>query len=49
MKRLLQWIALAALVMSTTSCGIPQLLGRTASNTVKQVGSLAGAAANAAY
>lgn len=49
MKRLLQWIALAALVFSATSCGLPQLLGRTAGNAVKQVGQVAGAAADAAY
>lgn len=49
MKSLLRWIALAVLVLSATSCGFPQLLGRTAGNTVKQVGQLAGAAADAAY
>jgi hypothetical protein len=49
MKRLLQWIALTALVLSSTSCGIPGLLGRTASNTMNKVTQVAGAAADAAY
>ena len=49
MKRLLQWIALAALVFSISSCGIPGMLGRTATNTATKVGSFASAAADAAY
>lgn len=49
MKRLLQYIALAALVFSATSCGIPGLLGRTASNTMNQMKQVANAAASAAY
>jgi hypothetical protein len=49
MKRLLQWISLAALVLSATSCGLPGLLGRTAGNTMNQVKQVAGAAADAAY
>jgi hypothetical protein len=48
-RRLLQWIALTLLVFSATSCGIPQVLGRTAGNTIKQVGQFAGSAADAAY
>jgi hypothetical protein len=35
MKRMIRWIALATLALSTSSCGIPQLLGRTAGNAVK--------------
>lgn len=49
MKRLLQWIALSALVLSATSCGLPGLAGRTVGNTMNQVKQVAGAAANAAY
>lgn len=49
MKRLLRWLALTALVLSATSCGIPGLLGRTASNTMTQVKQVASAAADAAY
>jgi predicted small lipoprotein YifL len=49
MKRFLQWLALTLLVLSATSCGIPGLLGRTASNTMTQVKQVAGAAAAAAY
>ena len=49
MKKPLQWIVLAALVLSATSCGLPGLAGRTVSNTMNQVKQVAGAAANAAY
>lgn len=49
MKRLLQWIALAALVFSAPSCGLPQLLGRTVGNTAQKLGPLMNAAAAAAY
>ena len=41
MKCNLRWLALAAMTLSLSSCGIPQLLGRTISNTVQQVGALA--------
>jgi hypothetical protein len=44
-RRLLQWIVLTALVLSATSCGLPQMLGRTVGNTVNKLGGLAGAAA----
>jgi hypothetical protein len=49
MKRLLQWIALTTLVFSATSCGLPGMVGRTATNTMNKVGSFASAAADAAY
>lgn len=49
MKRLLQWIALTALVICTPSCGIPQLLGRTVSNTVSNVSDFTGSVMDSAY
>jgi hypothetical protein len=49
MKRLLQWLALTALVLSATSCGLPGMVGRTASNTMNQVNQTASAVAGAAY
>jgi hypothetical protein len=48
-RRFIQWFALAALILITPSCGLPGLLGRTASNTMNQVNQVASAAANAAY
>gem|GEM_PF-5537941 len=47
--RLLQWTALTLLVLSSTSCGLPQMLGRTVSNTAQKLGPLMNAAAAAAY
>lgn len=47
MKRLLQWIALAALVLCSNSCGLPQLLGRTAGNAIDTASAWSGAAAAA--
>jgi hypothetical protein len=40
MKRFIQWIALAALVFSLSSCGLPGAVGRTAMNAVKTVGKI---------
>lgn len=42
MKRLLQWIVLAAMLLSLSSCGIPQLAGRTLGNTLNSVGAMGG-------
>lgn len=42
MKRKLQWLALALLVFTMTSCGLPGALVRTAGNLVNTVGGLAG-------
>jgi hypothetical protein len=41
MKRKLQWLALALLVLSMSSCGLPGALVRTAGNLVNTVGGLA--------
>lgn len=49
MKLLLQWIALAVLLFSISSCGLPGMLGRTVSNTTKKLGSAVNTAAAAAY
>ncbi|MDP3851130.1 MAG: hypothetical protein Q8Q59_11545 [Luteolibacter sp.] len=48
MKRLLQWICLTALAFSATSCGLPQMLGRTAGNTLGKLAPLTRAASSAA-
>lgn len=48
-RRLIQSLALASLVLSATSCGLPGMVGRTANNTMNQVKQVAGAAADAAY
>jgi hypothetical protein len=42
MKRLLKWIVLTAMLLSLSSCGIPQLAGRTLGNTLKSVGAMGG-------
>jgi len=41
MKRFLQLTALAAVVFSLNSCGLPAALGRTAGNVVNGVGDMA--------
>jgi hypothetical protein len=41
MKRNLQWLALALLVFTMTSCGLPGALVRSAGNLVNTVGGLA--------
>ena len=40
MKRMLQWIALTALVFSLTSCGLPGAVGRSVGNVFKSVSNL---------
>lgn len=42
MKRILQWIALTAVVLSLTSCGLPGALARTAGNATNSLGGLVG-------
>jgi hypothetical protein len=44
MKRILKWSALAALVISLSSCGIPGALGRSAGTLVNAAGGLVGPA-----
>jgi len=44
MKRLLQWSALAALVFSLSSCGLPAALGRSAGGLVSAAGNAVGPA-----
>jgi hypothetical protein len=41
MKRLLKWSALAALVLSLNSCGLPAALGRSAGSLLNSAGGLA--------
>lgn len=41
MKRYFQLTALAAIVLSLNSCGLPAALGRTAGNLVSGVGDVA--------
>ncbi|MES2922601.1 MAG: hypothetical protein V4819_13700 [Verrucomicrobiota bacterium] len=41
MNRLVQLTALAAIVLSLNSCGLPAALGRTAGNVVNGVGDMA--------
>lgn len=48
-RRFIQWLALATLALSASSCGLPDLLGRTVGNTVNKAGAYAGAAMDAAY
>ncbi len=48
MKRFLQWIALAAAMLSITSCGLPGALARSAGSLYNSLGSLAGPAASVA-
>jgi hypothetical protein len=47
MKRILQWIALTALVFSMTSCGLPGALVRSTGSLLNSVGQLVPAAASA--
>lgn len=47
MKRLLQWILLSVLVLSATSCSLPQMLGRTVGNTIGKLVPLTKAATSA--
>lgn len=48
MKRFLQWVALTALVLSLTSCGLPGAVARSTGNLAKSLGGLVGPAAAAA-
>jgi hypothetical protein len=48
MKRLLQWIALTALVFSLNSCGLPGALIRSTGRLAQAAGGLLGPAAAAA-
>jgi|APGre2960657404_1045060.scaffolds.fasta_scaffold55895_2 hypothetical protein len=42
MQRILQWIALAIVMLSLSSCGLPGALIRSTGNLVKGVGTVAG-------
>ncbi len=47
MKRFFQGLAIAAMILSLTSCGLPGALVRSGGNLVKGIGNLAGPALKA--
>lgn len=44
MKKILKWSAVAALLLSLNSCGLPMALARSAGSVVNSVAGLAGPA-----
>jgi hypothetical protein len=44
MTRILKWCAIAAMLFSLNSCGLPMALARTAGGVLNSAGSLANAA-----